>query len=231
VLITGFFCCSDLCTGNGLLLSEIVSKYIQQLLRNGESQFLDYKQSITDAGKIAKTIAAFANGEGGTLLIGVKDNRRICGVRSEDEKYMIDLAGRFYCKPPIIPEIVEHEVDGKLVLESIIHPGDNPPYFAKDEDGKWVAYARIEDQTLRMGPVGLEAMKRHKSDKATVIQYQEEEKILLEFLTTYDQITLHQYQLIIQSKKWYATKILVNLVSTGIVNCCLTEKGEYFTLK
>ena len=51
---------------------------------------LDFKFEISDSKKIARTLVAFANTDGGRLLIGVKDNGSISGIRSEEEKYMID---------------------------------------------------------------------------------------------------------------------------------------------
>ena len=63
--------------------------YIHALIAEGEHQQQDFKFEISDARKIAKTLSAFANTDGGRLLIGVKDNGKIAGVRSEEEKYMI----------------------------------------------------------------------------------------------------------------------------------------------
>ena len=62
--------------------------YIHALIAEGEHQQQDFKFEISDARKIAKTLSAFANTDGGRLLIGVKDNGKIAGVRSEEEKYM-----------------------------------------------------------------------------------------------------------------------------------------------
>ena len=64
--------------------------YIHALIAEGEHQQQDFKFEISDARKIAKTLSAFANTDGGRLLIGVKDNGKIAGVRSEEEKYMIE---------------------------------------------------------------------------------------------------------------------------------------------
>ena len=72
----------------------------------------DFKFEISDARKIAKTLSAFANTDGGRLLIGVKDNGRIAGVRSEEEKYMIEAAAQLYCIP---------EIDYTLQTLSLIH--------------------------------------------------------------------------------------------------------------
>ena len=75
--------------------------HIQQLIAKGESDTLDFKKTISSASKIAKTMSSFANHKGGRLLVGVNDNGTISGVRSEDEKYMLDLAASFFCKPEI----------------------------------------------------------------------------------------------------------------------------------
>lgn len=53
------------------------SHYIQDLILEGEHEHQDFKYQITDARKIARSIAAFANNSGGHLLIGVKDNGNI----------------------------------------------------------------------------------------------------------------------------------------------------------
>ena len=75
--------------------------YIHSLIAEGEHQQQDFKFEISDARKIAKSLSAFANTDGGRLLIGVKDNGRIAGVRSEEEKYMIEAAAQLYCIPEV----------------------------------------------------------------------------------------------------------------------------------
>ena len=65
------------------------TEYIHILIAEGEHQQQDFKFEISDARKIARTLSAFSNTDGGRLLIGVKDNGKIAGVRSDEEKYMI----------------------------------------------------------------------------------------------------------------------------------------------
>ena len=69
------------------------------LIAEGEHQQQDFKFEISDARKIAKTLSAFANTDGGKLLIGVKDNGKIAGVRSDEEQYMIEAAARTLLQP------------------------------------------------------------------------------------------------------------------------------------
>ena len=65
---------------------------LHHLIAQGEHQQQDFKYEISDARKIARTLSAFANTEGGRLLIGVKDNGKIAGVRSDEEIYMGEAA-------------------------------------------------------------------------------------------------------------------------------------------
>ena len=75
------------------------TEYIHALIAEGEHQQQDFKFEISDARKIAKTLSAFANTDGGKLLIGVKDNGKIAGVRSDEEQYMIEAAARTLLQP------------------------------------------------------------------------------------------------------------------------------------
>ena len=71
-------------------------EYILELIEEGEHEMQDFKFSISDSRKIARSISAFANHSGGRLLVGVKDNGNIAGIRSEEEFYMIEQAAEMY---------------------------------------------------------------------------------------------------------------------------------------
>ena len=205
-------------------------KHLRNLLENGEDDRLDYKQSISSAGKIAKTMSAFSNHKGGRLLIGVRDNRSISGIRSEDEKYMLDLAAKFHCKPPIDLEITEGQVGDKIVLECKVEEAEDKPIYAKGDDGKWWAYVRVKDKSLLASKVVVDVMRRQGSDRGTMIQYTSKEKALLDYLSKNERITLQEYRKMINISKWRASKILVNLISAGVIRSHTTEKTEFYTL-
>lgn len=200
------------------------------MLENGEDDRLDYKQSISDAGKIAKTLSAFANHKGGRLLVGVRDNRTICGIRSEEEKYMLDLAAKFYCKPIVDLEIREWNVGGLIVLECIVPEGTDKPYYAKGEDGKWWVYVRVNDKSLLASKIVVDVLRRQSSDHGTMIQYTSKEKALLDYLSNHERITLQEFRHMLNISRWRASKILVNLISAGVIRSHTTEKTEFYTL-
>lgn len=203
---------------------------IKKYLIDGEGETLDYKQEISSASKIAKTMVSFANHKGGVLLVGVRDNRSIAGIRSEDEKYMLELAASFYCKPEINLELEEHNIGGKIILECTIPEGELKPYSAKGEDGKWWVHIRNKDKSLLASKIVVDVLKRQASNKGTLIKYGKNEEALLKYLEDNERITLQQFRKMVNISKWRASKILVNLISAGVIINHTYEKPEFYTL-
>lgn len=204
--------------------------HILQLAAKGESEVLDFKKTISSAAKIAKTLSAFSNHKGGRLLIGVNDNKMISGVRSEDEKYMLDMAAGFYCKPEVQLTLNEWELGGKTVLEAIIPEAENKPVYAKDEAGKWWAYIRVKDQSLLASKVVVDVLKRQTKNEGSLIRYTKHEESLLHYLGDNPKITIKELCKLLNISRWRAQKMLVNLVSSGVIRNHTTEKEEFFTL-
>ena len=108
---------------------------IFKLIAQGEHQTQDFKYCISDSRKIAKSLVAFANTDGGRLLIGVKDNGKIIGVRSDEEYYMVEAAAKIYSNPKIDFTTQQWNVEGKIILEVMIEPSPLKPHFAQTETG------------------------------------------------------------------------------------------------
>ena len=127
--------------------------YVLQMIEEGEHQTQDFKMRVDNARKIAKTIVAFANSEGGRLLIGVKDNGGIVGVRADEEVHIIELACQSHCKPAVAFEAQVWKADGRSVLEIRVPRSAARPHFCEDEKGQWQSYLRQEDRIHRATPV------------------------------------------------------------------------------
>lgn len=127
--------------------------YVQHMIEEGEHQTQDFKMRIDDAQKIARTLVAFANSDGGRLLVGVKDNGAVTGVNAEEEYHMIDLACHTHCKPPVSFEVQVWKAEGRSILEVKIPRSANRPHFCEDETGRWSAYLRKDDKIHRASPV------------------------------------------------------------------------------
>jgi predicted HTH transcriptional regulator len=207
-----------------------LNERIKQYLIDGEGDRLDYKQEITSAIKIAKTMVSFANHKGGTLLVGVRDNRTIAGIRTEDERYMLDLAASFYCKPEIELDIISHDIGNKVVLECVVPEGKTKPYASKGEDGKWWVYIRNKDKSLLASKVVVDVLRRQASNQGTYISYGKNEEMLLNYLKENERINLQEFRKMVNISKWRASKIVVNLISAGVIRNHTHEKTEFYTL-
>jgi predicted HTH transcriptional regulator len=208
-----------------------MNTYLKKLILQGEHQKQDFKFQVNDSRKIARSISAFANTDGGKLLIGVKDNGVIAGVRSDEEFYMIEAAARMYCKPMIDFAHRTWNVDGKTVLEIDIPILDDKPCFAENESGKWMAYIRLKDQNILATTIQLKYWKREKSQTGTFIRYSDKEKLLLDYLQENSFITLAKFCRIANIPKYLAENLLVNFMITGIIEMAQNEKMSWFRLK
>lgn len=207
-----------------------MAHYIHKLIEQGEHQKLDFKFEISDSRKIARTLVAFANTDGGKLLIGVKDNGNIAGVRSEEEIHMVEAAAQMYCKPLIKFRTREWKLEGKTVLEVDIPKLDKDIHYALSDNNKWLAYLRVDDQNLLANSVLLRVWKGQKSEKGVKIKYSDEEKILLDYLKENESISLSKFARSARISRYKAEKILVNFILLDIIDIVFTEKEVYYKL-
>jgi predicted HTH transcriptional regulator len=207
-----------------------MDRYIKKLIKGGENQQLDFKFCISDSKKIARTISAFANTDGGILLIGVRDNGSIAGIRSDEEYYMIDTAAKLFCRPEIPVSIRQHVSEGKTILEVEVNKGEKRPYQAKGEDGKWRAYFRQNDQNLVANNVLLHLWRKNERKTGVLIRFGKPENILMEHLKNNGSITLSRFKKIAKIPAYRAEKIIVNLLLCNVLRMDVTEKGYSYLL-
>ncbi len=128
------------------------------MVDEGEHQGQDFKFAVSDARKIARSISAFANRDGGRLLIGVKDNGTIAGVRNEEDACVVELAATRYCRPAAGIRFHAYSVDtGIRVIVAEIDAAQSRPVLASEPDGSWRAYYRVADENIAAHPLMVRA--------------------------------------------------------------------------
>lgn len=207
-----------------------MDRYLRKLISEGENQKLDFKYCISDSRKIARTLSAFANTDGGKLLIGVRDNGSIAGVRSDEEYYMIETAASLFCRPEIPVSIKQHISDGKTILEVEVSKGEKKPYEAKGEDGRWKAYFRKGDQNLAANGVLLHLWRKQERKTGVLIRFGKPENILMEYLKANGSITLSAFRKMSRIPAFRAEKIIVNLMLCDVIAMEASEKGFRYVL-
>lgn len=129
-------------------------RYILDCIAEGEHVRQDFKHSISNACKIARSISAFANHSGGRLLIGVKDNGTVAGVRNEEDVYVVEQAAEMYCRPAQRVEFAAFRVDASaVVIQASVARATERPVQARDAAGGWTAYYRVADENIHAHPL------------------------------------------------------------------------------
>lgn len=207
-----------------------MSDHIQKLILEGEHQQLDFKFEISDSKKIARSLVAFANTDGGRLLVGVKDNGAIAGVRSDEEINMIEAASQMYCVPEVLYETHEWVINGKCVLEVIVPPSKKIKHKALDKNNEYKIFVRSKDKNLVADPILLKVWKKQNNSCEARVNFTETEMILLKYLTDHKKITLDEFRNLARIKKKTAETILINFILMGIILMEMTEKNTFFNL-
>ena len=146
------------------------------LIRKGESSTLEFKSTLRVDLKtqkaekfiqhsVLKTLAAFLNSQGGTLLIGVEDNRNILGLTAdfnsfskpdkldEFQKYLDTLLGnsignRFHR----YLDVEFPEVEGKTICVIRVKTTAADPVYIKNEAGQELFFIRRLASTIDLQP-------------------------------------------------------------------------------
>ena len=105
--------------------------HIEQLLLQGENEWLEYKVRIPDQEhKFLKTVAAFANGSGGIILVGVADDGKVEGIQGDSSKLNDSIVNsiRNRITPQPIFQLQSCEVHHRQVIGVFIQEGQESPY-------------------------------------------------------------------------------------------------------
>lgn len=207
-----------------------MKNHIHNLIKQGEHQKLDFKFEIADSKKIARTLVAFANTDGGKLLVGVKDNGVIAGIRSDEEFYMVEGAANMYCRPEVFFTSKEWNIDGKIILEIDVPKSKFKPHYAPYKEDLWKVYIRANDQNLLASKILLIVWERQKRGKGTYIRYREEEASILKLFKSEGRITLSRIHKETGISRKKLEQILVNFIMLDIIKLEITEKQSYYNL-
>ncbi|RZT91305.1 putative DNA-binding protein [Ancylomarina subtilis] len=155
---------------NGLLHGKrkLLQQSIPTLIKNGESEFVEFKSSLRHdyrqvktnknlEGVILKSIAGFLNANGGTLIIGVDDESNILGLENDyltlkknnkdgfQQRIITIIANAFGRNICSYVHIYFHRIDEKEICTVVIKPSERPVYL--NENNRTVFYLRTGNVT------------------------------------------------------------------------------------
>ena len=132
---------------------------LQELIRNGESSGVEFKLDTVQNYDLAKEIAAFANFQGGVVLLGVEDDGVVHGTaRNNLEEWVMQLC-RDKVDPPIIPyyEVFPDLEPGRHVVAVRVLQGPDKPY-ARVHDNRRTYFVRVGTTSREASREELERM-------------------------------------------------------------------------
>jgi predicted HTH transcriptional regulator len=123
---------------------------IRALLRGTEGKTLEFKRDLSSPRNIVRTVVAFANSAGGSLVIGVEDgSRTVVGVTDaldQEERLASILSDSI--SPRLVPDIEIVAWRNLQMLAVSIYPGPSRPYRVSAEGADGV-YVRVGSTNRR----------------------------------------------------------------------------------
>ena len=130
-------------------------------LKQNEGKTLEFKENCLSLPKLVRTVVAFANTAGGTLIIGVRDKtKEVIGISDplkEEERLSNAFADRI--RPLMIPDIRFSSFRGRSLI-SVFVPHAIGPYYVRSEGPEKGVYVRLGSTNRRAGPEMIEAIRR-----------------------------------------------------------------------
>jgi hypothetical protein len=116
----------------GIVL-EASEEDVERLVLAGESGELEFKRELPrDYNDFALEAAAFANANGGRILIGVDNNGVVVGFTANKGKETVANIFRDYCEPQLEFAYEEVAVQGKTIVVLTVQAGKRKPYVVRD---------------------------------------------------------------------------------------------------
>ena len=113
-----------------MLKSEVL-----ELIQQKEGAKLEFKRDDMRPESLAKSLVAFANMNGGTILVGVEDNGEISGIQKENfQEWLMDTVISKYVHPFILPNYEEISIEEATLAIISLPQGNAKPYMLKHKD-------------------------------------------------------------------------------------------------
>jgi len=203
---------------------------LRKLVARGESQQLEFKRKASYPDKIVREIIAFANTDGGILLIGVDDDKSIPGVKfPEEESVVIKQELAKHCRPSIVlEETVIPLSEKRFVLQWKIPRSERRPHFYVQKE-KRISFVRKADQSLLASREMCEILRRSRAARGTQFTYGTAEEKLMHALDSQPFITLREFSKLTGLNRFLASRKLVRLALANVIRITPTEKGDLFS--
>ena len=205
---------------------------LKELVKSGENITVEFKLKANHPEKIIKEIVAFANTEGGRLIIGVDDDGQMKGLKfSEEEEFTLVRAIEKQCSPPIsysINYVILPNFREVLIFD--IPKSVNRPHYVQLNPNKAekIAYVRVNDKSLQASKEVRKYIRGNSNLQNLQFPFGDKEATLMKYLDLHKNITVNDYSKIAKIPLWVASKTLVLLSLANILKIIPGETTDTF---
>ena len=208
---------------------------IEKLCAQGEGQHLEFKKKANYPEKIVKELVAFANSEGGTLLLGVDDDGTVSGTRNiEGEAFILEDAIAKWIRPQLNYSLEILPINAKkgVALFEIPHCHKKPHYVKLAGDrGKGTAYVRRKDESLQASAELCEILRRQGKVQNVQFHYGDKEKALMAYIDEHGSITLKEFAHQASISRYMASRTVIKLVLANVLELIPDSPEDRYTAK
>ena len=196
----------------------------------GEGAQVEFKRRVPEPHRIAKEIVAFANTDGGQLLLGVEDSGDIAGLKDPEEQiFLLRSALESATDPVVVVELRRVPVSRKREVVVVYVPRSTQrPHFVVSDDQR-TAYMRIGDKSIEASREAIRLMRTPPDVEAVTFRFGDKELMLMRYLDRYGRISVDQFAQLADLRKRQASHTLVLLTRASVLQFHTSETGDYFT--
>jgi len=204
---------------------------LQRLVAEGEGHQLEFKRKASHPEKIVREMIAFANTEGGTILIGVDDNGTLSGIKYPDEELLFvrEALEKHVKQTLVYQDSLITLSESRFILRLDIPPNLKRPVLFWNDSKHTESYVRVNDMSIKASDEMIEIIRRKRQKKDIRFYFAEHELALMKYLDQYPSITSKEFQKLTGLNQYVAARKLILLVLANVLKITATEKGDLYS--
>ena len=103
------------------MTTDLNQDAIQELIAQGESETVEFKTVVRNPSVLSQNLSAFANTNGGTLLVGIQEPDIVVGADEKQIQHVLDRS-RKQLSSPVDVDVQTVTVDQKPVVALTVRP-------------------------------------------------------------------------------------------------------------
>ncbi len=182
--------------------------------------------------RILNELVAFANTNGGKLIIGVNDDLNITGVKHSDEDVFLLkklISEHIHPELPYKLEILVLNKKKDLIIIEV-NEGDNKPYYVNENPNSrnGIAYIRLKDESIKAGKILRMLMNSKYQAKPNAIKIEGEVAKTFKLMHKKERVSFEEIKSELGKPKRSVELLLVKLLRLNIIGFDLEKQDEFY---